>query len=169
MYSYETLTKSHNYDTNVYEISNAYLTHWGRVTYMRQWSNHHWIRYRLVAWSAPSHYLNQCWSIVHWNLTNKIQRYLKTNSHIFIQENAFEMSPAFLSQPQCLKTIPISVPCRRPTCMWKLFHMEGCSHCTDVTVESYSLISILFVLHRYPGAKVSNHLLQYHNVWCTLW
>ena len=32
--------------------------------YMRRWYNHHWFRQWLVAWSAPSHYLNQCWTIV---------------------------------------------------------------------------------------------------------
>ena len=31
--------------------------------YMRRESNHHWFRLWLVAWTAPSHYLNQCWNI----------------------------------------------------------------------------------------------------------
>ena len=41
--------------------------------YMYQWINHHWFRWWLVAWSAPSHYLNQCWHIVNWTLRNKLQ------------------------------------------------------------------------------------------------
>ena len=41
---------------------------------------HHWMRERLVAWSAPNHYLNQCWHNV--------------NLKIFIQGNSFVMTPA---------------------------------------------------------------------------
>ena len=39
-----------------------------RDAYMRQLYNHHWFRQWLVAWSAPSHYLNRCWHIVNWTL-----------------------------------------------------------------------------------------------------
>ena len=59
-------------------------------TNVRQQTNHHWFRLRLVAWPAPSHYLNQCWNIVNSNLRNKFQWNPKWNSGIFIQENAFE-------------------------------------------------------------------------------
>ena len=46
---------------------------------------------RIVTWSAaPSHYLNQCWNIVNSNIRNKFQWHRKTNSNIFVQENAFE-------------------------------------------------------------------------------
>ena len=34
---------------------------------------HHWFRFWLVACSAPSHYLNQCWFIVDWTPGNKFQ------------------------------------------------------------------------------------------------
>ena len=34
------------------------------------------------AWSAPSHYLNQCWNTVNSNLENKLQWNLKRNSYI---------------------------------------------------------------------------------------
>ena len=44
----------------------------------------------LVAWTAPSHYLNQCWNIVNWTLGNKLRENFNRNSNIFIQENAFE-------------------------------------------------------------------------------
>ena len=33
----------------------------------------HWFRQWLVAYSAPSHYRNQCWFIVNWTLRNKLQ------------------------------------------------------------------------------------------------
>ena len=35
-------------------------------------SGQHWFRHWLVAYSAPSHYLNQCWIIVNWTLRNKL-------------------------------------------------------------------------------------------------
>ena len=57
---------------------------------MRQWISHHWFRYWLVASSAPSHYLNQCWLIVNSTLRNKLQWNFNRNLNIFIQENAFE-------------------------------------------------------------------------------
>ena len=77
--------------------------------YMRQWSNQHWFRQWLVAWSAPSHYQNQCWNIVNKTLRNKLQWNLHQNSYIFIQENAFEnvvwKTAAILSRPQCVNTL----------------------------------------------------------------
>ena len=36
-------------------------------------SGQHWFRQWLVAFWAPSHYLNQCCDIVNWTLTNKLQ------------------------------------------------------------------------------------------------
>ena len=55
-------------------LSESVKTNWGRVTHMRRWSNHHWFRQWLVARSAPSHYLNQCWyiCIVNWTLRKKL-------------------------------------------------------------------------------------------------
>ena len=75
--------------------------------YMHQQTNHHWFKKWLAAWLAPSHYQNQCWDIVNWNLRNKFQWNHKQNSNIFIQENAFEnvvwKMTAMLSWPQCVK------------------------------------------------------------------
>ena len=49
----------------------------------------HWFR-RLVAYSAPSHYLNHCWVIVNWTLRNKHQWNLNQNTKLFIHQNASE-------------------------------------------------------------------------------
>ena len=74
------------------------FTHCGRVT-------HIW----LVAWSAPSHYQNQCWNIVNKTLRNKLQWICSQNSIVFIQENAFESvvceKAAILARPQWVKII----------------------------------------------------------------
>ena len=55
---------------------------------------------------ATSHYLNHCCSIVNPKLRNTFQWNLNQNSHIFIQENAFEnvvsKMAAIFSRPQCV-------------------------------------------------------------------
>ena len=54
-------------------------------------------------WPAPSHYLNQCWVIVNWTLTNEIQWNRNLNLRIFIHKNATENvvweTAAILSRP----------------------------------------------------------------------
>ena len=59
------------------------------VAYMRQ-SGQHWFRWWLVAYSAPSHSLNQCWLIVNWTLRNKLRWNSNQNTEVFIHENASE-------------------------------------------------------------------------------
>ena len=46
----------------------------------------HWL---IVAYSAPSHYLNQCGVVVR-TFGDKIQWHRNRNSYIFIKENTFE-------------------------------------------------------------------------------
>ena len=59
-----------------------------------------------ITWTAPSHYLNQCWNIVNSNLRNKLQWYLQRSSYFFIQGKAFENVVCemveILSRPQCV-------------------------------------------------------------------
>ena len=50
----------------------------------------HWFKWWLVAYSAPSHYLSQCWVIVDWTLRNKLQWNFNQNTKRFIHENASE-------------------------------------------------------------------------------
>ena len=49
-----------------------------------------WFRKWLVAYSAPSHYLNQCWIIYNWTLTYIFQWNFNQNTKLFIHENASE-------------------------------------------------------------------------------
>ena len=101
------------YDINSLRPSDAF---------MRQQTNHHWFRLWLVAWPAPSHYLNQCWNIVNWTIGNKPQWNLKRNSYIFIEENAFEnvvwKMASILSRPQCAKTVG-----RRYIAVWAVYEI----------------------------------------------
>ena len=53
-------------------------------------SGQHWFRLWLVAYSAPSHYLNQCWLIVNWTLRDTIRWNFSQKSIFFIQENVLE-------------------------------------------------------------------------------
>ena len=81
--------------------------------YMHRLTNHHWFRQWLVAWTAPSHSLNQCWNIVNWTLRNKLQWNFNRNSYIFIQENALENvvceMASILPRPQCVNHVEINV------------------------------------------------------------
>ena len=43
------------------------------------------VQVRLVAYSAPSHYLNQCSLNVYWTFGNKFQWSFNRNSNIFVQ------------------------------------------------------------------------------------
>ena len=62
---------------------------------------------QIMAWHlAPSHYLNQCWNIVNWNLRNRPQWNINRISYIFIQENlnAFQAGKLnfFGTRPNCV-------------------------------------------------------------------
>ena len=77
---------------------------------MRQWTNKHWFRKWIVAWSTPSHYLIQRWHIVNWTIVNKLQwnlsRYIYI--YIFILEEAFELIrilAAISCRPQCVRMV----------------------------------------------------------------
>ena len=52
------------------------------------------VRQWLVACSAPSHELNQCWLIVNWTLRNKLQWDLNQNTSFSFMKMALKMSSA---------------------------------------------------------------------------
>ena len=100
--------------TNFIEITQLHIssigffviTLWGRVTHIGVIKlSHDWFRLWLVAWQAPSHYLNQWWNKLNWTLGNIFQWNRNQNTTIFIQENAFEnvvwKMTAIMSRPQC--------------------------------------------------------------------
>ena len=90
------------------QITTCLLTHWGRVTHICQHQPS-----LVQKWSAPSHYLNQCWNIVDWTLANKLQWNLNRNLYSFVQVNAFEIVvrklAAILSWPQCVNTLGLMI------------------------------------------------------------
>ena len=60
------------------------------ATYMHQWIGLALVQIMVVAYSAPSHHLNQCWVIVNWTLRNKLQWNFNQNIKLSIHENASE-------------------------------------------------------------------------------
>ena len=82
------------------------LTDWSRLMHICVGKLVIIVHILVIAWSAPSHHLNQCWNIVNLTLNNKLQWNFKQNSHIFIQENAFVNvvleTVAILSRPECV-------------------------------------------------------------------
>ena len=67
-----------------------------------------WFRQWLVAYTAPSHCLNQLCNIVNWILVNSIPWNINRNTKRFIHKNIFEnvvwKMSAILSQLQCVNT-----------------------------------------------------------------
>ena len=107
-----------------------HVNYWGRVTYICVGELcQHWFRQWLVAWTAPSHHLNQCWNIVNSTPRNTFQWNFISHSKVFIQENAFEnvigKYRPFHFGPNMLRC-----PCREPQLLicWGLF----AHHSTEV-------------------------------------
>ena len=74
--------------------------------YTRQYLNHHW--------SAPSHYLNQCWNIVIRTLRTKFSEILSKIHTLSFKKMHRKMSSGnwrpFLSRPQCVKKVNRNCP-----------------------------------------------------------
>ena len=93
------------------------LTQWGRVMYICVSKlGHLWFRQWLVAWLAPSHYLNQCWNIVNWTLGNKLHwKFFKLYTFSFKKMHLKMPSGKWL--PFCLSLNELILP-RQYTCIW---------------------------------------------------
>ena len=92
----------------------------------------HWFRQWLVAYSAPSHYLNQYCVIVNWTLRNKLQWNCYQNTKPFTHENASENivceRAAILSRERWVKKGLFSWQCGMsvPLPRTRLFQMKPC-------------------------------------------
>ena len=58
------------------------------AAYMRQWIRSALVQIMVVAYKAPSYYMNQCWFIVNWTFWNKFQLNFNQNTKLYIHENA---------------------------------------------------------------------------------
>ena len=70
-----------------------------------------WLRQLLVAYLAPSHYLNQCWLIVNWTLRNKLQWNFNRNKKLFIHGNASENIVCKTATILLWQVLPTEVVC----------------------------------------------------------
>ena len=78
------------------------LTHWGRVTRICVINlSPHWFRKWLLAWLAPSHYLNQCWNIVNSKLRTNFYEILSKIHMFSFEKMHLKMSSGKL-WPFCL-------------------------------------------------------------------
>ena len=97
---------------------------------MCQWIYNHCFRWLCGANQATSHYLNQCWNIVNMTLRNKSQWNINRDSHIFIQENAFEnvicKMSAIVSRPHCVKLDLCSIMI--DMCFWFMVCKSFCAN-----------------------------------------
>ena len=127
----------------------AYLTDWGRVTHIYASKVSIGPDKWLVALSAPSHYLNQCWNVVNSTLRHKLQWNVYRNSNIFIEDNALEnvvckMASIFLG----LNVLTMNF---RTTPPWYMYYSHQYRDCDFVERETgflqpYQHFGVLFRL-----------------------
>ena len=96
----------------------------------------HWFRQWLVAYSVPSHYLNQCWVIVNWTLKKKLQLNFYQNKKKSFMKMHLRISSA-----------------KWQPCWDELSHWHHDSSLTLAPVVTYCLTALNHYL---------NHLLTYH-------
>ena len=126
--------------------------------YMHRWQNHQWFRLWLVAWPAPSHYLNQWWDVVNWTLWNKLQWNFNRNSNIFIQENAFESVvckiAGILSRPQCVEVTNLTTSDKKNSVIWSVCTWLMGGRC-GLAVESLQAKKAYFRSMPYSRMRIS--------------
>ena len=92
-------------------------------------SDQHWFREWLAAYSAPSHYLNQCWVLVNWTLRNKFQWSFNQNTQLLLIHEVHLDISSVKWRPFCpggdeiynfMATLQLYSNCIRP--MYWLFH-----------------------------------------------
>ena len=108
---------------------------------MRQWIYHHRFRWWLVAWSTPSHNLNQCWNTVDLTLRNKLQWNITTPGGQLDKRKFFFLA-AFPT---------ITQSCFLYLYMWCMFHI--CCVCNEnIVCNSWEnkLLSLLLTIHTSP-------------------
>ena len=124
---------------------------------------HHWFWKWLGAWSEPNNYLNQCWHIVNWTPTNKLQWNCNRNSYVFIQENAFKNVICEMAA-NCLGLNMLTQDWRNSVAD----ALELLQSCAKPSICSFSWILLLGNMTNYAYISVQtgvmDHIL-YHHKW----
>ena len=135
-------------------------------------SSQHWLRKWLIAYSAPSHYLNQCWVIVTWTHRNKLQRIHDHGTKNSIHENASENivceMAAILSRRRWVKSTDAIVhngtrPSTGPLLTISLY----------IFCSTFRWLSVIFnyiywledLMHNGYGTRQNTPNLQYNRNW----
>ena len=140
-----------------------------------------------LASSKPSSDL--WWNIVNWTIGNKLHWNLNRNSHISIQENAFDnvvwKFPAILSRPQCvqvsyicwctemrsfynknnLSTISIPIPYQWMT-MMKISIFFICRKCNFIVIRWDDYLKFLGFFPRNIPYKLVGRCINISNTGC---
>ena len=125
---------------NSLRLSDAYVDNLG----------HHWFRQWLIAWSAPSFYLNQCWLLIGPLVTNFNEILIKIHAFSFIKIH-FKMSGKWWRFCQCVKhiyncqeqvTLAFSAKSMFFACFWFCFFksLYFCDCCTQLYVHASALV-----------------------------
>ena len=106
-------------------------------------SGQHWFRW-IVAYSPPSHQLNQCCVIVNWTLRNKLQWNFNQNTKLLIYENASEnivcemaailSSERWVNREQYQQHRPLLMPNEQAVIIYSQVKHRLLSCCFDIFV-----------------------------------
>ena len=117
--------------------------------------------------SPPSHYLNQCWSIVNWTLKNKLYWIFNRNHNIYIQETAFKNAVcemvAILSRPQCVNITFCGTQMATDDTVYSILSQSNIHwfYCATQGTQSWQPISKL----QNKGGEVSTHTTTWQCIW----
>ena len=135
--------------------------------YMHCWTGSSLVQIMACRLSAPSHYLNRCWSIVNivnWTFRNKLKWNFNRNSNIFIQEIEFEnvcKMASILSQPQWVNAITADV--------WLLDHhankLQQPWYLSWTTSKFWSSLRIQGLQIPVGGSPLKNHTKMKKKKW----
>ena len=140
-------------------------------------SGKHGFRWWIVVYSAPSHYLKQCWDIVNWTLRHKLQWKCNQNTNVCTHENASEnivceMATIFSRGRWAKKRFPLKSVrgkrSRHPRCMRNpQFCVSGNRPIQDITTKNPSLPAtspewsfVVCILNR---SSFKSALIRLHN------
>ena len=126
-------------------------------------------------WTAPSHYLNQCWNIVNWTLGNKLQwksKFVYFYSIKCIWKRRLRNDGHFVQGPERWVKHPYTRICTiwLPTCMiYKLMSLKLCfvnGLSFYVVIKEFTLIKVIIIIsgESKPGVQKSPLIVSIHAI-----
>ena len=115
-------------------------------------SHKHWLRKLLIAFSGPSHYLNQCCLNAIWTIANKFLWNLKKIQHVLFKKVNLKMLSAMRRQ----NTVSLAFQCRRdqhwtftgpPGLLLQKTVLQNCSTGFNILIVTSLYFQIIFKRH----------------------